>query len=76
MKIPYHLHPARHGAHPALSNSLYRGDYWQDSQFREGYKKLEEFGLCPISPMKEVSETRDVGVHHMPEYRSWTGDSW
>jgi len=23
----------------------YRGDYWQDPQFREGYKKLEEYGL-------------------------------
>ena len=22
MQIPYHLHPARKGAHPALSNSL------------------------------------------------------
>ena len=25
MQIPYHLHPARQGAHPALSNSLKAG---------------------------------------------------
>ena len=25
MQIPFHLHPARQGAHPALSNSLYLG---------------------------------------------------